>query len=100
MPNLSERQILTDELLLLFVGQLLIEDEEAFQLLIDTESDDSESDSDPDNYMLPKLSDDYLTMLQQLHATCYLNTRIYIPKTAQQLILTLTTYKNIRPELF
>ncbi|KIJ35053.1 hypothetical protein M422DRAFT_80923, partial [Sphaerobolus stellatus SS14] len=55
---------------------------------------------DEDELPAPLLSNLYLNMLQQLHSSRYLKQWVSIPKTHEQLWLTLNVYKMEHPELF
>ncbi|KIJ41812.1 hypothetical protein M422DRAFT_255129 [Sphaerobolus stellatus SS14] len=95
--SLLEPFIFTQELLLLFTQQLFIESKNALNSLLLQESD-SDSSDDEDELPAPLLSNLYPDMLQQLHLSQYLEQWVSIPKTHEQLWLTLNVYKTEHPE--
>ncbi|KIJ42752.1 hypothetical protein M422DRAFT_170775 [Sphaerobolus stellatus SS14] len=99
MPRQTDRQVLTEEVLVLFTQQLLTEEQESLNNLLYEEPNDSDSD-DGEDIPAPQLSEVYLEILRELHSSRYLQQRISILKTPQQLWLTLNVYKKDHPELF
>ncbi|KIJ48108.1 hypothetical protein M422DRAFT_248289 [Sphaerobolus stellatus SS14] len=99
MPRQTDRQVLTEEVLVLFTQQLLTEEQESLNNLLYEESNDSDSDDGKD-IPAPQLSEVYLEILRELHSSRYLQQRISILKTPQQLWLPLNVYKKDHPELF
>ncbi|KAF8586813.1 hypothetical protein K439DRAFT_1646106 [Ramaria rubella] len=97
MPQQTNRQVLTNDLLELFVIQMLAEGQVQLLRLLD---DSDTSDSEDEDLPLPQLSGVYLTLLAELNATRYLQERVHIPKDGGQLWLTLTCYKTDHPALF
>ncbi|KAF8573639.1 hypothetical protein K439DRAFT_1649956 [Ramaria rubella] len=98
MPRQTERQALTNNLLELFLIQMLSEGQAELLKLLDDDSDASESEDE--ELCVPLLSGVFLTLLAELHATHYLQDRVHIPKNGGQLWLTLACYKTNHPSLF
>ncbi|KIJ29464.1 hypothetical protein M422DRAFT_188421 [Sphaerobolus stellatus SS14] len=117
MPRLTTRQESSRLLTQAFQISLFIENVEAMNDGMDwsSESSDSaeggqsmeESESDVDEwedikagYQLLPLSQLTLSVLQNLHSSRFLEERRHIPRTQEQLKLTLSVYKQQFPDLF
>src|SRR5882672_5883831 len=102
-------QLDTDVLLEVFVTQCLIKSNNSLDALIthliDSDSgSDSDMDLDGETYSwdktLPPLSETFLQGLLALHASCYINPCISIPKTEHLLWILLNVYRIWNEAIF
>ena len=106
MPRFTDRQVVTDVILEQYALQLYVENSSLLMTeILAIDDSDEDSDADADNQGDPdepscRLSDALLGALHQIHSQRYLEPRVDIPKSSQNLTLILTEYKTSRPDIF